>query len=319
MKRFLPTLILLLWAIPAFAQVSITGAGKGTPTVAASYCGPGDAGVCNGTAGALVFYSCGRAYNAAYANGTNPLCDLVAVTGGAAVGTLRVKTNGYVDLTAYFAGSVTPAAACAAASGGSCLVSKIYDHLGSANCTGSCDLTVSPGGTTRPPIAFSGATTSLNSLPCVNTASGTQSLVGAGTITSTAAPYSFTIVGKILSANNGRMFVSGALQGGILDNSANLVRMFAGSSLNATADDTKFQTFIGIANTTTTGVMAIDGASTTGTTGTTTINSNIAIGADSSGANTSSIAFCEGGIWSGALNVTNTNSNMRNPTSGWNF
>ena len=312
--RKLLALLLTLWLAPAIAQVPMTGAGKGAPAVAPSYCGPGDGGSCNGTTGALAFYSCGRAYNAAYANGTNPLCDLVAITGGAAVCTLRAATTGYVDLTAYCPGSLTPSAACAAASGGSCLISKIYDQSGASSCSGACDLATTPGATTKPALTFS----ALNSLPCVTT-SGTSALATSGTIASQSAPYSFTVVGKITSATNGRWLVSGATQGGILDNAANTVRMYAGSSLNATASDASFHALVGTANTTTTGAMVVDGSSTTGTTGTTAISSNIVMGTDSAGSSGIVAIFCEGGIWSGAINATNMNSNMHNVTSGWNF
>jgi hypothetical protein len=71
--------------------------------------------------------NCVRVYNAAYANGTNSLCDLVdSAAPTTAICTLRVKTNGLVDLT-----GVTPATKCSAATGGVCNVSKIYDQAGS--------------------------------------------------------------------------------------------------------------------------------------------------------------------------------------------
>lgn len=319
MKRAILALIALLFIAPASAQMNLlTGAGgKFKASVAASYCGPGDGGACNGTTGGLVFYSCGRAYNAAYANGTNPLCDLVAVTGGAAVCTLRVATTGYVDLTAYCPSSLTPSAACAAASGGSCLISKWYDHQGSANCSGSCDIDTAPGSLTKPAITFS----ALNGLPCATFAGGAQGLRSGGTINSQSAPYSFMAVVKVgASPNNGRMLVSGATQAGILDNGANTVRVVAPTTLNGTASDSSFHALIGIPNTSTTGAIVVDGSSTTGTTGTNSINSNIVIGSDNAGSSpVTSLTFCEGGIWPGAINATNMNSNMHSATSGWNF
>jgi hypothetical protein len=83
-------------SVSAFGQSNIIGGGVwGDVKPRASYQGPGDI-----ASGATAWGSCVRAYNAAYANGTNSLCDLVdSAAPTTAICTLRVKTNGLVDLT----------------------------------------------------------------------------------------------------------------------------------------------------------------------------------------------------------------------------
>src|SRR3984893_6179555 len=115
MRKLLTFLIAL--AAVAFAVVSPASPqgfngggfniGNGPFASGGAYTGPGD--IVSGTVAA---WSCSRAYKASFANGTNSLCDLVAVTGGAAVCTLRVAPSVFVGLTAYFPGSLTPSAAC---------------------------------------------------------------------------------------------------------------------------------------------------------------------------------------------------------------
>lgn len=123
---------MIRWLISAIGYVLLTtasaaqlggglpfpGPGAGSGTVS-SYVGPADT-----AAGApQIWWSCAFSVSAAYANGTNTLCRLKDVsTGAVTVCTVRVTTAGAADLTAYCPGSLTPAAACAAAAGGSCVV-----------------------------------------------------------------------------------------------------------------------------------------------------------------------------------------------------
>src|SRR3981081_854042 len=83
---------------------------------APSYQGPGDV-----VSGALIWGSCARAYSSAQASTAISFCDLVA-SGFPTVTlfTLRGSSAGIVDLSAYFPGSVTPAAKCATATGAVC-------------------------------------------------------------------------------------------------------------------------------------------------------------------------------------------------------
>lgn len=150
-------LSLFLAGGPAYAgSMGLLGVGGGS--AAATYQGPGDI-----VSGATAWGSCARAYNAAYANGTNSLCDLKdKTTGTVAICTLRVKTSGFVDLTgSYCVGSTTPAVACAAAAGGSCVISQIYDQTGNGNNWTQATLA------SMPSLTFA----ALNSLPVITCAS----------------------------------------------------------------------------------------------------------------------------------------------------
>ena len=128
-----------------------------TPPV---YQGPGD--VASGiTSGGSVY----RAYAAAYANGTNPLADLVdSSTGLTPVCTLRVATTGFADVTKAYCGGQTPANACAAAAGGGCKITKLYDQPGGS--TGFLQATPA----NMPAITFN----DINGLPAINCGNGSS-------------------------------------------------------------------------------------------------------------------------------------------------
>lgn len=118
-------LVLALLVGPASAQMPLTGAG-GTKVAAASYQGPGDI-----ISGASAYYSCSRVYNLASANTSTNMCDLVdSAAPTTVICTLRGSSTGFVDLSAYCAGGLTPAAKCAAATGGKCFVYQAYDQTG---------------------------------------------------------------------------------------------------------------------------------------------------------------------------------------------
>src|ERR1700732_3971891 len=111
------------------AQFNGCAAGFCSPNVAvAGFQGPG-----NITSGAIEFVSAGRAYNAAYAASNGSFADLVATGNGAVVCTLKALTTGFVNLTSSACAGQTPAAACAAANGGACSVTKLYDQTGTGN------------------------------------------------------------------------------------------------------------------------------------------------------------------------------------------
>jgi hypothetical protein len=77
---------------PVNAQMTMTGAGSTKVSVAPPYQGPGDV-----FSGAIVFYSSARAYNAAYATGTNPCMDLVDQAAANAI-TINILSTGFVDV-----------------------------------------------------------------------------------------------------------------------------------------------------------------------------------------------------------------------------
>lgn len=155
------------------------------PAPAPSYTGPGDITTF------LIWGSVARVYNAALANTSTNLADLVASTGGAAVCTLRGSTAGTVDLAASYCAGTTPSAACAAASGGSCKVSKLYDQVGTNHWTQG---TLSA----MPTLTFS----AVNGLPSMSFVRANSQTMSSGSGISQTAPYVFETVTK-RDANNG--------------------------------------------------------------------------------------------------------------------
>lgn len=145
----------------AFAQGGMQP-GPGTPASAGGggYVGPGDTSVV-----ATTPYSWWglRAVSASYAASTGNIADLVAVTGGAAVCTLKAATDGTADMVGtYCPGTLTVPAACAAASGGSCKVTKLYDQISTRHLI-NATLAQMPvfnatGNGTKPSMDFSGST-----------------------------------------------------------------------------------------------------------------------------------------------------------------
>lgn len=132
MKRLYALLIAAAVCFPSFGALAWWQSIQQTAisVAPATYQGPGDiAGLSTWTH----WGSCARAFNKAYANGTNPMCDLVSSAAPTVViCTLRVATSGFVDLSGYCPGSLTPAAVCAAAAGALCDISQVYDQTGNA-------------------------------------------------------------------------------------------------------------------------------------------------------------------------------------------
>jgi hypothetical protein len=290
-----------LWWACAWSQGNIIGGGVwgDIKRASSSYQGPGDV-----YSGSTAWGSCARAYNAAYANGTNLLCDLVASGSGAAVGSLRVLTGGVVDLTAYFSGS-TPPVACAAASGGSCAISKVYDNTGNSNHWVQATLA------NMPLIAFN----IINGLPAINCGNGTpnNNLQTTNTFTQ-SQPITMSMVYQRngnTSAGNG-FFGNGSNNAWIGSNgAANLGAVQFGNIQNVTAADNAWHGLQGLGDGAS-GASNIDG----------TDNSGIDAGSNGFSANT--LRFCragtfqsagyvaEGGYWPVTSTSTNRNALFAN-------
>lgn len=147
----------------------------------ATFQGPGDI-----VSGALIWGSVARVYNASLANTSTLMADLVdSTTGTVAVCTLRGSSTGFVDLTgSYCVGSLTPTAACLAAAGGACRVSKVYDQIG--GLVGWVNTTNSQ----RPILTFS----ALNGLPgMTGTSAGNSNLMTVATF-SQSLPLTLVVV-----------------------------------------------------------------------------------------------------------------------------
>lgn len=270
-----------------------------------TYQGPGDV-----VSGASVWGSCARAYNAAYANGTNPLCDLVSSSAPTVVlCTLRVRTNGFADLSAYCSGSLTPAATCLAATGGICDISKVYDQSGNVNHF--TNTTAS----SQPKLTFS----ALNGLPGIACSSSASSSITTGSNVLLTAPFSMAIVSErtatfttssgALSQNASGTFVFGYAA------SANTAS-FNGVS-TATASDSAFHSLIGLSGSP--GSITVDGSTTTGSTqGTVTAepmrlcrSANTAVSMDG--------IIMEGGVWPSTITPSTMNTNQHSSANGYNF
>ena len=258
--------------------------------------------------------NCVRVYNAAYANGTNSLCDLVdSAAPTTAICTLRVKTNGLVDLT-----GVTPATKCSAATGGVCNVSKIYDQAGS---TGGFIQTTAGN---QAKLSFN----ALNSLPGIAcTSAAATSLSTSGSVT---LPQPFSI--STVAERNANFTTQGTWLGALTNNlllgpSTSANNWFSldpsgSSSGNVAANDSVFHAAQGVYPTTGgTVTLSVDGVSHTGTAG--------------SGGVTTARRFCrqngalspdgfvmEGGFWPigfSGTQTTNLNANQHSLTNGYNF
>lgn len=301
-------LVVALCLAPIGAQAWWQSVAQQSVGSAPSYQGPGDV-----VSGALAWGSCARAYNTSYANGTNPLCDLVdATTGLVAICTLRVLTTGFVDMVGnYCTGSTTPALACAAAAGGSCKVSRAYDQSGNTNHFTQATPANMPG------LVFS----ALNGLPGLQC--GSPVLLGSPNITR-AQPYSLSTA-YIRTSGSSASAAVGAQSGGIILGSstlANQARIAAGTTNNITgATDNTWHSLQGTFDAGATGAANIDGTDTTGLT----------VGANAFSAN--AVRLCgdggsfligrimEGGMWPAAFTPTQrTNiSNNQHSINGYNF
>jgi hypothetical protein len=213
MRKLLTFLTATIFSISVSAtsfggSMGLLGVGGGS--AAPTYQGPGDI-----VTGATAWGSCARAYNAAYANGTNPMCDLVdSAAPTVVICTLRVKTTGFVDLTGtYCTGSVTPATKCAAATGGKCNISQIYDQSsGGSNTNPWTQATAA----SQPTLTFA----ALNSLPVITCAS---SQVLATTYSPTSNSYGMSVA---------YIRTSGTAQGGAFGTQSGGGVLGAGGSAN---------------------------------------------------------------------------------------
>lgn len=309
MKRL--ALLLALWFayVPGLhaGTLPLLGAGLGAPAVVASFQGPGDI-----VSGALIWGSCARVFNASLATTATSLCDLKdATTGTVSVCTLRGSSTGFVDLTgSYCVGSLTPTAACVAAAGGACKVSKVYDQTGTGNFWSTATAAA------MPTLTFS----ALNGLPGIQCAGAC--VFPTPSITQ-SQPFSVSYVaertGNLTTAQNVLSTSGGVVRVGF-SASTNTATIVAGSAITATASDSAFHATQGVINGASSSLV-IDGSATTGNAGTNVLSNPVNLAtANGSGASLTGIIM-EVGIWPSAFNATqygNLNTNQHG-TSGYNF
>jgi hypothetical protein len=285
------------------------------PVTSVTYVGPG-----NITGGGILFGSTGRAYNATYAASNGNLADLVATGNGTAVCTLKSLSTGFVNLTSSACSGQTPVAACAAANGGACSVTKLYDQTASGACGGSCDM-VQATLANMPALTFN----ALNGLPCAAGTNNTSTVLAtAGNITQ-SAPFTYTAVGE-------RTGNFAAIQNLLNNNTINFIRFAAsantisfgnGANISLTAADSAPHAMLMIASATAP-LAAIDSSANTSTTttGTTALaHSQGLVGRTGGGQGLTAGLLCEAGLWPADLNASYQAelANARSAIYGWNF
>jgi hypothetical protein len=230
-----------------------------------TYVGPGNITFNGSAANVKEFWSCARVVNNAKAIATVPMCDLVQAPSGASpgagVGTLRASITGIVDLSsAYFPGGVTPAAACAAITGG-CNVSKAYGQIGGVGDA------VQATNSSQPLLVFSG----LNGLPVMNCAGATCILSTSGSFT-LAQPFvmSAVYIRNPTSTATGQIVGGGTSTTALISSALSTANRFGcsptGGGQTAAATDVVWHGGISLFNGTTTSILNVDGANTAGAT-----------------------------------------------------
>lgn len=274
------------------------------------YQGPGDI-----VSGATALGGCARVYTAALASTSTSLCDLVSSAAPTVViCTLRGSSTGFVDLTGtYCVGTITPATACAAAVGGICNVSKVYDQTGNGNHWTNATAA------SQPTLQFS----ALGGLPGLKYASASGTVLSGSTLT-IAQPFSISTVYERTSNFTTTSTILGLSSGSTIfgsNSSTNSVVFSNGTSLTATASDSAFHALQGTANGASSAIM-VDGSDTTGNAGVNSYTGGSSRFGRGSGGFTPDGIIMEAGIWPSAFsagNRTSLNTNQHSSTSGYNF
>jgi hypothetical protein len=312
MKRLsLIAAVLLRLCVVASAQFNGCPAGFCAPTAAptASYQGPGDI-----VSGFLTWGSCARVYTASLASTSTSLCDLVdSAAPTVVICTLRGTATGFVDLVgAYCTGSVTPATKCAAATGGVCNISQVYDQ------TGHSHPFTQTTAASQPSLVFS----ALNGLPGMNFGTSTNGLLATGTITQ-AQPFTFSAVykrvnatpaGGIIGSDTGTTICAEASTSGNTG-------LTAGTLVNETAADAAFHSINDLVSSTSSAIN-VDGTDTASlSVGTNAFSSNAVRIGRCNGATLTTGSIMEAGILNATTTSTQRNSLSTNQhgSTGYNF
>jgi hypothetical protein len=181
--------------------------------------------------------------------------DLVAVTGGAAVCTLKLSTSGFSDVTSNYCAGTTVPLACAAASGGACKITKYYNQV----TPGTDDLVMTTLAQ-MPAITFGG----LNGLPIGTGVSANSTNIATGATAYTLAqPFSYSAVAiRTNAASAGGIASNNTVTPNFLFQTANDVRMGAGSNIDETAADNAWHSLQPVFNNTSSAFM-VDGTANT--------------------------------------------------------
>lgn len=300
MRRSLLSLSVILLCAGMYclaqAQVTLTGAGKGAPGPAVTYQGPGDI-----VSGASIWYSCGRAYNAAYATGSNGACDVVDTATGLVTCTYHIQTSGFVNPSECNGVSQSCHVACS--------VTKAYDQSGNSNPATQATLA------NMPTLTLS----ALKGLPCP-TGNGTSQFLASAASPPFTNPTTLVDLSSAASSSGFNVPLGGnnyALGYG----STTSVGMFAGS-LSTTSITAAFHAIIPVITGSGSGTLVIDGTANSVTVGTNSGNVTFGILAQGNNSNFLAGTVCEGGGYPIGFNSTQytaMNTNMHSASNGWNF
>lgn len=274
------------------SSTSIGPFGKILPVAAtpppATYKGPGDI-----VSGASAWWGL-RAYNAAYATGSNPAADICDVATGATCTTINILSNGNFDVATAQASS-----SCAT----SCNVSKLYDQTKGNACGGSsCDL-VQATNANRPVLVFN----CIGSLPCLQATTAAQQLTSTNSITPATGIVSLsTVANRAVFTGTTNILVreNAGANNRIRTAGSNLWQV--GSSLNVAANDAAWHTSNSVVNGASS-VANVDGTEATGT-----VTGDTAAGAPRIlvGAASETIDQTEAGFWDNATFTGTQRTNL---------
>lgn len=304
----------LLWGGGAQAQ-SLDVPRGAVPIVAAAYVGPGDV-----IGSASMFWSCARAYNAAYATSNGKLCnirrtsdghtcDLLAATTGApgVIGNCSTGGDNGSTLTTWLNATTG-------------FVVTAYDQTAGGNCGGSCDVTQATSAN-QPQILTSGCATVTGGAYCMKfTAASSMQLISTGSAAiSQASGISEEVVAEATSSAS----VYGVLVADTTNNlgmyfhltGANLLGLFInGGSFSQTATDAAAHAGVGAVTAAgTSSVMNVDGSENTGTLGTLGFNGHAVLGSFNGGDYLDG-QISEAGVWVGTWSAGQRTSMCHNPT-----
>lgn len=253
------------------------------------YTGPGDI-----VASALGWWGL-RAYNAAYATGSNPAADVCDVAVGTTCSTINIKSDGSFD-----AATAAASAACTVA----CSVKTLYDQSGGGNNLIQSIVA------NRPVLSFS----CIGSLPCMIFAShGLQKLMSV----TQAQPFTISSVAERTGSFTSFNFIGPVADGNGLyfANAADTAETYCGSGITKAATDGAFHALHSICNGASS-VIDVDNSTTTGNAGSGTNTANPTFG-DTGNAYVGHAT--EMGWWGSAFSAGNITSMSANQHAYWGF
>lgn len=229
MKRLLFALALVFLStlyrgVLAQDMLPLMGVGAAPPLAGNAYTGPGDV-----VAGAKGWYSCTRAYNAAYATGSNVGCNIIRASDSDACDLLITSSGTMGNTVNCGVGGDNGQSAVSFCTSTTCTVTKLYDQTGTTNATMSNGTVASQ---------FTLTFSCIGSFACI-TGDGTGNKFytnESGTVAYGNQPGSFSAVAKRtgnFSAANNLMLLGGAVQLGFNSTgNANDMFVYAGTQGN---------------------------------------------------------------------------------------